>query len=87
MTEALVTDAHLRSVVAGMRALGRAGIDVLAVAPSRWAAGLWSRYAMSRFVRPDVCEHPDAFLDALAELADHGARLSRTRVARKQLRL
>gem|GEM_PF-466446 len=45
---ALVTDAHLRSVLAGIRALGRAGVAVVAAAPDRGAPGLWSRHAAVR---------------------------------------
>ena len=45
---ALVTDAHLRSVLAGLRALGRAGVAVVAAAPDRGAPGLWSRHATVR---------------------------------------
>lgn len=48
--KALVTDAHLRSVLAGIRGLGRAGHGVLAVAPRHSAAGLWSRYTDHRAV-------------------------------------
>ncbi len=48
--KALVTDAHLRSVLAGIRGLGRSGHPVLAVGPHRAAAGLWSRYTSGRAV-------------------------------------
>ena len=46
--KALVTDVHLRSALAGLRGLGRAGVDVLAAAPTRAAPGLWSRYTAGR---------------------------------------
>ena len=47
---ALVTDAHLRNAVAGLRGLGRAGVKVIALAPRRGAAGLLSRYATATAV-------------------------------------
>jgi hypothetical protein len=48
--DALVADAQLPNAVAGLRGLGRAGVRATAVAPSRAAAGLWSRYAAGRAV-------------------------------------
>ncbi len=51
--DAIVTDVHLRNAVAGLRDLGRAGLAVAAVAPTRVGAGLWSRYAAARLVGPD----------------------------------
>ena len=50
--DALVTDLDKRWAVAGLRGLGRAGIDVLTVAPRKTCAGLWSRYAAGRAVTP-----------------------------------
>jgi predicted ATP-grasp superfamily ATP-dependent carboligase len=50
---ALVTHAHSRAAVAGVRALGAAGIKVVAVASNRSAAGLWSRHAAVRATGPD----------------------------------
>lgn len=70
---ALVTDVHLRGAVAGLRALGRAGVPVLAVGPARTAAGLWSRHRDVAAVGPDVLEDPRAFVGRIAALAEtHG---------------
>jgi predicted ATP-grasp superfamily ATP-dependent carboligase len=46
--DALVADAQLPNAVAGVRALGRAGVRVHALGASRSAAGRWSRYASER---------------------------------------
>jgi predicted ATP-grasp superfamily ATP-dependent carboligase len=53
--------------VAGIRALGGAGVPVIAVAARRGAAGLWSRYATERALGPSPFE-PDAFVARIAEL-------------------
>jgi predicted ATP-grasp superfamily ATP-dependent carboligase len=68
--QALVPDLELRSAVAGLRSLGRAGIRVGALAGDRWAAGLWSRYASVRAVGPGVRQDPAAFADRVSSLAD-----------------
>ena len=52
MLPALVTHAHSRAAVAGIRALGAAGVEVAAVASRRSAAGLWSRHTAIRTVGP-----------------------------------
>jgi predicted ATP-grasp superfamily ATP-dependent carboligase len=70
MVHALVTDAQHRAVVAGIRGLGRSGLRVLAVAPRRSAAGLWSRYAAARAVAPDPRAEPSAFVSRIHEIAD-----------------
>jgi glutathione synthase/RimK-type ligase-like ATP-grasp enzyme len=46
--DALVADAQLPNAVAGIRALGRAGVRVHALGASRAAAGRWSRHASAR---------------------------------------
>jgi predicted ATP-grasp superfamily ATP-dependent carboligase len=70
--DAIVTDAHARGAVAGIRALAWGGRSVLALGPGRLAAGLWSRFAAARAVGPDSCE-PDAFARCAAGLAGaHG---------------
>ena len=63
---ALVTDVHTRSGVAGLRALGRAGIEVVAFGPRRSAAGLWSRHSSSRALGPDPIADPEGVAAALA---------------------
>ncbi len=70
---ALVTDVHVRSPLHGLRGLGRAGIDTVAVAPSWSAAGLWSRFAWRRAVAPAPGEDGDGVRAAIAGLAGrHG---------------
>lgn len=71
--DALVTDAHIPSAVSGIRALGRTGLAVAALAPGRSAAGLWSRYCAERAVGPDSVADPKGFLDAVRRVAEqHG---------------
>lgn len=72
---ALVTDAHLRSVVAGLRALGRDGVPVVALAPGRRAAGLWSRHACERRVGPGVVSDPAGYVEAIERAARDRGRL------------
>jgi len=71
--DALVTDSHVRSVIAGIRGLGRAGLEVVALGPRRSAAGRWSRYATARAVGPEVLSHPRELATRVGELArEHG---------------
>lgn len=71
--DALVTAADIPSSVAGVRALGRAGLRVLAVGPRRTSAGFWSRYAAGHAIGPDGVADPDRFVARVAELAErHG---------------
>jgi len=67
--DALVTDAQIRWAVAGVRALGRAGLEVTAMASSRAGAGLWSRFAAAREVGPDSVASPREFGAAVARVA------------------
>lgn len=67
--EALVTDAQLRSVVAGLRGLGRAGVGVRALSSRRAGAGRWSRHAVSRGLVPEVLHDPAGFVRAVAASA------------------
>lgn len=70
---ALVTDVHLRNAVAGLRALGVAGVPVLAMGPARTAAGIWSRRRDVAAVGPDVLKDPQAFVRRIVALAEtHG---------------
>jgi len=73
--KALVTDAHLRSSVAGIRALGAGGVPVVAAATNRSAAGLWSRYAGARATMP-ASSAPAELVDALGALAAQHGRLA-----------
>lgn len=67
--DALVTDAVDRAPLAGLRGLGRAGYSVLALAPERRGAGLWSRYIRARAVAPDPATDPDGFASTATALA------------------
>jgi predicted ATP-grasp superfamily ATP-dependent carboligase len=70
--DALVTDAHSRAGVAGIRALGRAGVRVLSFASTRGAPGLRSRYARERAVGPPAGDGA-AFVARIGALAaEHG---------------
>jgi len=68
--DALVTDVHFRSAVAGVRGLGRAGLEVIALGPGRAAAGRWSRYASRRGVAPEVADDPVGFMREAGRLAE-----------------
>jgi predicted ATP-grasp superfamily ATP-dependent carboligase len=71
--DALVTDVHIRSVVAGLRGLGRGGVRSIAVAPCRMAAGRWSRYAAKRATVPDPAGDPIGHVAKVVALAErHG---------------
>lgn len=71
--DALVTDVHIAAAVAGLRGLGRAGLDVAGLAPRRWAAGLRSRYCTARAVGPDSVTDPNGFVDAVRAVVErHG---------------
>jgi predicted ATP-grasp superfamily ATP-dependent carboligase len=67
--DALVTDLNRQAAVAGLRALGRAGLRVAGLAPHWAAAGLWSRYCARRAVAPDAAEDPASFARRAASLA------------------
>ena len=67
--KALVTDAHLREVVAGIRGLGRGGIPVVALASGPSAAGVWSRYVVSRSFVPESAVHSHDLPDTIAAIA------------------
>lgn len=73
--DAVVTDAHVASAVAGVRALGRAGRRVLVLGPCRSAAGLWSRYAAGRAVAPDARSEPATLVGRVADLLAHEDRV------------
>jgi predicted ATP-grasp superfamily ATP-dependent carboligase len=69
LIDALVTDVHITSAVAGLRGLGRAGLKVLALG-DRWsAAGLWSRYAAARAVGPNAVDNAARFASTVSRLA------------------
>ena len=64
----LVTDVHHRFGLAGLRDLGRAGLDVLSLAVARCAPGAWSRYSADWELAPDSAEDASAFFAALADV-------------------
>lgn len=69
--DALVTDGQSRAAVTGVRALGGAGLRVLAAGPARGAPALWSRHARGRA----LCPPPSSpgFVERIGELAvEHG---------------
>jgi D-aspartate ligase len=71
---ALVLDVGWVNGLAAIRSLGRAGIPVLAVDHRRSALGFRSRYARPVHA-PDPAVEPEAFVDALAEVATSGVLL------------
>lgn len=68
-SEAIVTDVGLRNVVAGLRALGRAEVPLIAVARERNAAGMRSRYASERVVLASATDDASLFAKAIDALA------------------
>jgi predicted ATP-grasp superfamily ATP-dependent carboligase len=66
--EALVTDAHRRHAVAGVRALGRAGVQTAVLAEGRVAPGMLSRYAAERATGPDADRDRAGFVAAVSAL-------------------
>lgn len=52
MTKVLVTDAQMRSSLAVIRSLGRAGLEVTAAEETRFATGMFSKYCADRLVYP-----------------------------------
>ena len=65
--DALVTDAQSRAAVAGVRALGQAGLRPLVVGSWRGAPALWSRHTAERALCPGSDE--PGFIERIAELA------------------
>ena len=68
MLGALVTDGHSRAAVAGVRALGLAGIGVRVLSSTRWAAAAWSRHASAHDLGPPSTDE-QAFVTRIAEVA------------------
>ena len=69
---AVVTDAQTFNVLAGIRALGRTGVPITAVASAVTSGALWSRYVDSREVVPSVLDDPAAFALAVGVRAAPG---------------
>ena len=71
--KALVADAELRNAVAGLRGLGRAGVDVLAAGTTARASGQRSRYAGGRAITASAVTDPVRFAADVARLGEeHG---------------
>ena len=66
---AVVTDVDFRGPLNAVRALGRAGIPVVALAPHLGAAGVWSRYAAHRAIGPRPDADPEGFIARLSAIA------------------
>jgi len=64
MKKVLVTDAQMRSSLAIIRSLGKAGLHVTAGEETRFATGAFSKYCKARIVYPDPKDE-DAFVDFL----------------------
>lgn len=65
----VVIDVHVRGAVAGLRGLGAAGHEPVALGRAWGDAGLWSRYAARRAVVRGADRHPARLGGALAALA------------------
>lgn len=72
MPGALITDGQSRAAVAGVRALGRAGVAVRVLSARRWAPAAWSHHAEASHRGPSSADGR-AFASRVAELAErHG---------------
>lgn len=65
----LVTDGNQRSALAVVRALGRAGIDVVAGEVTRRSLASSSRYCRTGFAYPSPYEDPDGFARTVGDTA------------------
>lgn len=66
---ALVSDVHLRAAVATVRGLGAAGVEVLALASRRSAAGRWSRHTGARLLGAAPAADRDGFTASILAAA------------------
>jgi hypothetical protein len=66
----VAVDVHLRSGVAGIRALGTAGLDPVAIGRTWGDAGLWSRHAAARAVVQGDGDNDRCFVDTLGRLSE-----------------
>ena len=67
--DALVVDAAQRQALVALRQLGMAGLSVGAVDSDPRAPGLASRWSTVRQVVPGFADDPDAYIDAVLDLA------------------
>jgi predicted ATP-grasp superfamily ATP-dependent carboligase len=63
MQKVLVTDAQMRSSLAIIRSLGKAGLHVTAGEETRFATGAFSKYCKGKIVYPKPDEEEEAFAD------------------------
>ena len=68
----VVLDVQLRSGVAGLRGLGRAGLGPVALGRTWADPGLWSRHAAAKAVIKGSAESPRHVADAVARAAGPG---------------
>jgi predicted ATP-grasp superfamily ATP-dependent carboligase len=71
---ALILDASLRQSLVAVRCLGRAGVRVHAGATGRSTPAFASRYCQGAACLPEVADDPDAFADAVRDLARRTGR-------------
>ena len=69
MTTVLVTDGHLRSALAAVRSLGRAGYRVVIASPRAPSLAGSSRWAALEVPVPTSLREPHAFVHAVASVA------------------
>ena len=67
--DALVTDTHTRTAIAGLRGLGRSGLRPAVLAPHGMAGGLHSRYGGAPFVGPGAVRDPEGFSTKVTSIA------------------
>ncbi len=61
----LILDGHLKSALAAVRSLGRAGVTVHSGSDRKWALGSYSTYTKKRFLYPSPKEQKDSFINAI----------------------
>ncbi len=71
MARVLVTDAGARNVVAAVRSLGRAGLEVYTCEENRIAISSFSKYSKKHLVCPSPRTHPERWLDWLIDELSH----------------
>jgi len=72
MGRVLVTDAGARNVVAAVRSLGRAGLEVVTSEQSRIALAAFSKYSSRHLVYPSPKLEPERWLDWLLQELSRG---------------
>jgi len=70
-TKAIILDGHLKSALAATRSLGKKGIQVTTLAERGTAMALHSRYTAHHFVYPSPLRAPQAFVQAIINIAQN----------------